>query len=144
MNLTLAIATEKDKEFFWKHYRESMRRHIEQIWGWDEQWQSSDFETRWADCKNRIIRDGNTDIGYIQTVDLAEEHYIMMLIILPEFRSKGIGRRLLDEIRSSTQTKCIGLRVFRTNFKALRFYQSQGFRNVTNEDNFYYLKQDVL
>lgn len=144
MNLNLAIATDSHKCFFWNNYCDSLRSHIEQIWGWDEEWQKLDFETRWFDCDNRLIRQNDIDIGYIQTKDLKNEHYIMMLVLLPEFRSCGFGRQLMAQIKASAVKKYIGLRVFRTNIKALDFYQSQGFINITNEGDFYYLKQEVL
>ena len=140
MNLTQAKATEQDKGFFWKHYCESMQPHIEQIWGWDEKWQKSDFDMRWLDCKNTLIQLDDVSIGYIQTSELEDEHYIMMLILLPQFRSRGIGRRLLTLIKDSTSKTYLGLRVFKTNKRALDFYHAQGFEEIANEGDFYYLR----
>ncbi len=45
MNLNLVSTTDKNKNFFWNNYCDSMLSHIEQIWGWDEKWQKSDFKT---------------------------------------------------------------------------------------------------
>lgn len=142
-NLFLKNASNSDKAFFWKHYCDSMRSHIEQIWGWDDEWQQSDFESRWLACDNQLIHFDDKNIGYIQTTHSTDEHYIMMLILLPEYRSKGFGGQLLSQIKASTSSKNIGLRVFKTNLKALAFYQSQEFTQVVNEGDFYYLKLKV-
>ena len=144
MIFNLVPAKECDKSFFWDNYCHSMRSHIEEIWGWDESWQKSDFETRWADCDNTLVCMSEQPIGYIQSMDSAEEHYLMMLILLPEYRSKGLGRQLLTQIKRNATLKQVGLRVFRTNLKALSFYESQGFITVANEGDFYYLKQKAL
>ena len=144
MIFNLVPATECDKHFFWDNYCHSMRSHIEEMWGWDESWQRADFETRWMECENYLVRINELRIGYIQSVDYDEEHYIMMLILLPEYRSKGIGRQLLAQVKGNATLKYIGLRVFRTNLKALCFYESQGFSRVESEGDFFYLKQKVL
>ena len=96
------------------------------------------------ECENYLVRMNELSIGYIQSVDYDKEHYIMMLILLPEYRSKGMGRQLLAQVKDNATLKYIGLRVFRTNLKALSFYESQGFSNVENEGDFFYLKQKVL
>lgn len=139
-DLNFRIASNSDKAFFWQHYCDSMRSHIEQIWSWDDEWQQSDFESRWLACDNQLVRFGDKTIGYIQTTHSTDEHYIMMLILLPEYRSKGFGGQLLSQLKASTSSKNIGLRVFKTNLKALELYQSQGFTQVVNEGDFYYLK----
>ncbi len=140
MDLKLIKATENDKSLFWESYCQAMRSHIEAIWGWDEAWQKSDFESRWKDCENILVFEATNPVGYIQTKILADEYYIMMFIIFPEYRSKGIGHELLTRLEASTKHAFIGLRVFRTNSKALSFYTSYGFEVFSNESDFYYLK----
>lgn len=126
------------KHFFWQHYQNAMQPHIEQIWGWDEQWQQQDFESRWQSCENQLIIHNGENIGYIQTQDLADELYIMMLIVLPEYRSMGIGKEAIDLLQQA-QSKTLGLRVFKTNDRGLQFYQSNGFTVSSEEECFFYL-----
>lgn len=139
--LVLKPATDKDKAFFWQLYCTSMRSHIEQIWGWDEQWQDTDFRVRWLNCDNLLVYYDSDPIGYFQTQSLDDEYYIMMLIIQPEYRSKGIGQQLLQHIKNVSKFKSLGLRVFKTNVDACRFYQREGFIEVAEEEHFYYLRQ---
>lgn len=138
--LTLSSADEKDKPFFWLKYCETMQHHIEKIWGWDENWQTKDFESRWHQCNNKLIKIDELTVGYVQTQQLDEELYITMLIVLPQFRSQGIGQCLLKHISEAKNQNTIGLRVFRTNLNALKFYQNCGFNLVKNEGDFYYLQ----
>ncbi|MBB3167082.1 GNAT family N-acetyltransferase [Simiduia aestuariiviva] len=97
MNLNYVRAENSDKRFFWDNYCQSMQPHIEEIWGWDEEWQLVDFEKRWVDCENSLIRIDEQTVGYMQTQEFADEHYIMMLILLPEYRSAGIGGKILTQ-----------------------------------------------
>ena len=40
-------------------------------------------------------------IGYIQALYYADEHYLMMLLLLPEFRSKDLWSKLLVQIKDN-------------------------------------------
>lgn len=52
-----------------------------------------------------------------------------MVVVHPEFRRKGIGRKLLGDVIASAdmQSKPIGLEVFKINSEAKAFYESRGF-----------------
>jgi ribosomal protein S18 acetylase RimI-like enzyme len=58
--------------------------------------------------------------------------------LLPEYRNRGIGRQLLDDLlsRAASARKPVGLHVMKTN-PARNLYQRLGFHDV-NEDSMYY------
>jgi ribosomal protein S18 acetylase RimI-like enzyme len=62
-----------------------------------------------------------------------------MLVLMPHVRSQGIGAKLVAEInRLSHQAGYrLGLRVFRTNGAAKRFYEREGWRVETEDDTFF-------
>jgi len=141
--LSFYPAHDKDKYFFWKAYKDAMGAHIEQIWGWNEDWQLKDFSTRWQQCDNQLICSGGQPIGYVQTKDSEQEHYLMMFIVLPAFRGAGVGEQVLNMLRKNTNKPQFGLRVFRSNTRALQLYIRLGLSIVTEEDDFYYLQQQL-
>ncbi|WP_281559981.1 N-acetyltransferase [Thalassomonas sp. RHCl1] len=143
MNLRFEVATVAHKKFFWEHYITAMQPHIEKIWGWDLSWQQNDFDNRWSSCVNHLLVLDDTVVGYIQSQDLPDNQYIMMLIIVPEYRNKGIGQEVLSALRSDCRKPYIRLRVFESNTQALKFYCAHGYELVEREASFYLLQQAV-
>lgn len=54
-----------------------------------------------------------------------EEDYIAGLFVAPEAQAQGIGKQLLDYVKSLRSQ--LTLRVYRQNERALHFYQREGF-----------------
>ncbi|WDD97868.1 GNAT family N-acetyltransferase [Thalassomonas actiniarum] len=143
MNLRFEAATAENKCFFWEHYVAAMQPHIEKIWGWDLQWQQNDFDDRWSSCTNQLLVLEDTPVGYIQSQDLSDSRYIMMFILMPEYRNKGVGKKVLRKLRSDCRKPYIRLRVFESNQQALKFYLDQGYELLEREESFYLLQQAV-
>ncbi|GAA0372734.1 hypothetical protein GCM10009092_41260 [Bowmanella denitrificans] len=141
INLRLAQAGNEDKSYFWRHYQQAMRGHIESQWGWDENWQRQDFAKRWQDNQNLLVVSGHLNLGYIQLCQRPKHGlYITMLIMAPQWRNKGIGRRLLLQLLKVYQAQELTLRVFRCNQQALQFYVNAGFCVSAEEPDFYLLQ----
>jgi ribosomal protein S18 acetylase RimI-like enzyme len=137
----LQIATrpviEGDRASLWQAYQEALRSHIEEIWGWDEDWQRAYFDKALLDASTHIVEVGGQFAGYVQ-LDLGAEVYLRMLILLPAFQSRGIGARLLGELLAASQARgsTMFLRVFRTNGQARQFYEREGWVVATDEGDF--------
>lgn len=72
-----------------------------------------------------------TDIGLAGFVGLTGkdmEKYIAGLFVRKEFRSRGIGKELLDEVKRRYPT--LTLDVFAKNIRARKFYEREGFAIV--------------
>jgi ribosomal protein S18 acetylase RimI-like enzyme len=75
---------------------------------------------------NRNLR---KDGGYLQTIE-----------VLPEFRSRGIGEKLLSLAEVSVLTRSVqtmSLHVDEDNDSAIRLYERCGYRRRGRKDNFY-------
>ncbi|MBA6252070.1 N-acetyltransferase [Colwellia sp. MB3u-55] len=143
MNLRTQIAKEHDKKYFFDLYSDSMKTHIETLWGWDQDWQISDSEDRWNLSVNYILFNAEKRIGYFQVTEEKDGAYIMMFIIDEKFRSKGVGSHALTILRKLLLNKSLSLRVFKTNNRALSFYKANGFSIIEQEDKFYIMHQRV-
>ncbi|NOR81371.1 MAG: GNAT family N-acetyltransferase [Methyloprofundus sp.] len=143
MDLRLEVATEQHRKFFWEQYADSMRVHIDKIWGWDSEWQKNDFQIRWLSCENQLIVQGETPIGYFQTHIQPDSLYLIMFIVLPKQRNKGVGKEALRILRANCDKPLIRMRVFESNQKALNFYIRLGFELIEKEGGFYVLQQAV-
>ena len=143
MNLSIEIAKECDKEYFFELYCQSMKGHIETLWGWNQNWQKNDSEERWASCENYVLYNTGKRIGYFQVAEVKGETYIMMFILDVKYRSKGVGSRGLDLLKGLLSNKSVSLRVFKTNQKALSFYKKNGFSITEQESEFYVMHHKV-
>jgi ribosomal protein S18 acetylase RimI-like enzyme len=66
----------------------------------------------------------------------SSEAYIERLVVAPEFRSVGIGRRLLVEAETLSREagkSTAGLHVSGNNLPALKLYESAGYREVSRQ-----------
>lgn len=130
MICTYRRAEEADREAIYRLYRLVMRGLISRIWGWEEQWQQKDFASHFDPHGISLACQGRTLAGYSQVEHRDGLLFIRMMVVHPEFRRKGIGRKLLGDVIASAdmQSKSIGLEVFKINNAARSFYESDGFK----------------
>jgi ribosomal protein S18 acetylase RimI-like enzyme len=144
VNLSTQIAKEHDKNYFFELYCDSMKTHIETLWGWDQNWQIRDSEERWNLSVNYILLKAEKRIGYFQVTEASDEAYLMMFIIDEKYRSRGLGGRALTILKRLLSSKSLSLRVFKTNNTALAFYKNNGFSLIEQEDKFYLMRQKLV
>lgn len=77
------------------------------------------------DSDTLLIQDGRNILGFISTKD----NYLAALFIKPEHQGKGLGKKLLKHIQR--KSSYLELKVFAKNLSAVKFYQNNGFRIVT-------------
>jgi len=131
-------ALEGDKPAIWRLYEEALRHHIETIWGWDDAWQTNNFDQAFNAMQTRVVEVDGQFAGYVQVNAGEVDDYLSMLILAPAYRSLGVGAQLLSTIQADSRSKQRGLylRVFRTNHSARRFYERAGWEVVADEGDF--------
>lgn len=62
----------------------------------------------------------------------ADEVYLDTIAVFPEYRGRGIGRKLITEayLKANEKEKPLGLLVSKNNPKAMRLYESVGFKTM--------------
>ena len=130
-----------DKAFIWKTYVNAMKPHIEKIWGWDQSWQENDFNLGLKQCKTEVIFVDGCVAGYLQTEQKGNALFIRMLILIPEYQSKGIGTKILDMLQPLTSGNLLKLNCFKINKNAYRFYKKSGFDEIKTDENYIYLQR---
>jgi ribosomal-protein-alanine N-acetyltransferase len=78
--------------------------------------------------------------GYVCCIALDDYGYIANIAVDRQYRSQGLGRVLLDDLRRRLLTNGIGqmvLDVRAANEKAIRFYEKYGFAVITRRKGFY-------
>ncbi|MFK8012810.1 MAG: GNAT family N-acetyltransferase [Marinicellaceae bacterium] len=129
------------KIYIWKIYIKAMKHHIDNIWGWNLEWQKKDFKKALVRFKTEIIILNNSKVDYVQYLELNKSIYINMIIIEPDYQSRGIGPRIIGKISSINPHLPIELRCFIVNAEALNFYLKNGFKIKNKENEFYILRK---
>lgn len=122
-------AQESDREAIYQLYRLVMRGFISEIWGWDEQWQRTDFATYYDPQGITLAFQEHELAGYSHIENQDSQIFIRMIVVHPHHQRNGIGTRLLASVIASAgkQSKNVGLEVFKINKVARAFYERHGF-----------------
>lgn len=128
--MKLLPASLSDQQTFFALHVELFRHHIEEIWGWDDDWQLTNFKTEWNEVLTETIDLAGETAGYIQTRREPDHLYLLNLALYPRFQSQGTGTTAMELLqqRAARENLAIKLSVFRTNPRVIRFYQRLGFR----------------
>ncbi|MCR5200099.1 MAG: ribosomal protein S18-alanine N-acetyltransferase [Saccharofermentans sp.] len=93
-----------------------------------------------------VLPDG-TLIGYIGAAYVLDEAEIGNLCVLPEYRGKGTGRKLLSSMTDYLRSKgcnTVFLEVEDTNAPAIALYESAGFVKYNQRKDYYGSGRDAL
>ncbi|RYD41769.1 MAG: GNAT family N-acetyltransferase [Verrucomicrobiaceae bacterium] len=127
--MKLVPASVSDQDALFALHEELFRHHIEQIWGWDDEWQLANFHKEWDESLTELILHDGQTAGYIQTREEPDHLYLLGIAIDPACQGKGIGTAVMRTLqqRASLGRLPLRLSVFRTNARVIAFYQRLAF-----------------
>lgn len=130
--LHLNPATANDQAALFEIHQAVYRAHIEQLWGWNLDWQQQNFAREFAAATPCVIEVDGHLAGYLQTQKEDTRIYVQNIVISAQFQGQGIGSRLLRDLqaRAAARQIAVELGVFKTNPAAQRLYVRLGFRAV--------------
>lgn len=142
INYDLRQATMEDKEFVYSLKKLVLKDYIDEIWGWDEDYQRKDFEVYYNPVNNKIITWNNSGIGILETTEDSDEIHIIEIAILQEYQGTGIGTNVLKQIidNSKARDKRVKIVCFRINVEAKKLYLKLGFKVVEETKTHYILE----
>ena len=79
--------------------------------------------------------DGGRVVGYLDVTHCFEENEPYSLFVLPEYRRRGFGRKLLAAALERNRPKGMMLLVDTDNAPAIRLYASMGFQTVRGQNS---------
>ena len=127
--LSFRKAHTSDSEFVFAVKKAAFREYVEQVWGWDDNYQRELHNRRFVAQDIRIIQFRGTDVGFMATFSTPNTRKVNQLFLLPEYHGKGIGSAcmtfILDD--ASLEGKSVALQVLKVNTRGIAFYQRLGF-----------------
>lgn len=143
MDFETRSATPNDRDDLYQLYASVMKAHINKIWGWDEAWQQTDFDTHFVPSTIQVAVVDNRIVAYIQTELCDGTPHVRMICVASEYQNNGIGSALLKAFihNCSAKQQDVTLGVFKINTDAHRFYERLGFKIIEEASNHYLMKR---
>jgi ribosomal protein S18 acetylase RimI-like enzyme len=127
----------EDFERLFGLYKGGLRRFIDEIWGWDENWQRDDFKKYFHPRNIYIVLYDRRLAGYIQVDKDQDKWHIRMMVVSEELQGNGLGTLMLKKIidESNAEKKVLTLSVFKINNKAQNLYKKMNFQEILSNEN---------
>ena len=145
MEWQLRAASESDRAFLYALHCGTMREVIERTWGWDENWQQTDFARRFSEYAVSVIEIDGQPGGGLWLELTPEKLHIVELQLLPEMQGKGIGTAVVQRVieQGANQSVPVTLSVVRANPLAKRLYERLGFEVCGHEPPFIHMRHNT-
>jgi ribosomal protein S18 acetylase RimI-like enzyme len=141
--VTLRPAVSADYDFLYDLHRQTLKRAIQETWGWDEAWQRAHFQQHFDLTGKNIIQQNGRDIGCLKVLDEGDHIFLSYIAITPEFQNRGIGTRLIREVlaKGGRSGKPVTLKVLKNN-PARVLYERLGFVITKSTDTHYLMEAE--
>ena len=137
--LNIHRADARDSEFVFTVKEAAYREYVEQVWGWNDNYQQERHNKEFASYDFRIIQFCGTDVGFLIISENSDTFKVNQIFILPEYQGKGIGSACMTRIvgDANLEQKSVSLKVLKVNTRGIAFYQRLGF-TIVDEDSIYF------
>ena len=136
--LSLRKAHAGDSEFVFTVKKAAYREYVEQVWGWDDDYQRERHNREFASHDFHIIQFREIDVGFFITSSTSDTLKVNQIYILPEYQGKGIGSacmtRIIDD--ANLEQKSVVLKVLKVNTRSIALYRRLGFTIVDESSEY--------
>ena len=115
-------------------------RHIE-VSCFEEAWTEDMLESEivMPHSVYTIMTEDGDLAGYYAYMHVLDEVHILNIAVLPAYQGRGLGRKMMEHLLSSVPVDTVGvtLEVRVSNLRAIRLYESLGFRRAGIRKGYY-------
>jgi len=84
-------------------------------------------------------------LGDLFNIEKISEYEILLIYVCKHFRKKGLGTRLVNEIKkNNTCLKKIYLEVSKNNFDGISFYTKMKFKTIQIRKNYFFIENNRI
>lgn len=144
MKISFCPAKKEDYNNLWNLHKATMKKYVDQTWGWEEEFQKEYFQKHFDPEGIQIIDREGAFVGAIQIQDKKSEIFIAKIEISPKFQNQGIGTTILEKIIETLQRteKPVRLQVLKVN-PAKKLYKRLGFETVRENETHFIMKRST-
>ncbi len=128
MKLSERRATDADRGWLWELYQNLLKPSISEQWGWEEKFQLNLFKTDLPVKEFIIYSKAGVDVGASLVRTEADHYYVKMLLIDNEYQRMGIGRLIMERLKTKAECNSRNVRFSVINANDVAgFYERLGF-----------------
>ncbi len=137
--ISLRKAHASDSEFVFTVKKAAYREYVEQVWGWDDDYQRERHNKEFASYDFRIVQFREIDVGFFIISSTSDTLKVNQIFILPEYQGRGIGSACMTRIidNANLEQRVVVLQVLKVNTRGTALYQRLGF-TIVGEDSIYF------
>ena len=141
--LNLRKANANDSEFVFNVKKAAYREYVEQVWGWDDDYQKERHNKEFASHDFHIIQFRETDVGFFITSCTSDTLKVNQIFILPEYQGRGIGSACMKRIigDASFEQRSVVLKVLKVNTRGVALYKRLGFTIVGESSEYFQMEK---
>ena len=115
-------ATNNDSDFFYNIKKTVLKKYIEEIWGWDEDFQIRFHKENFHVAESHIIIVDEKNAGTVEVKEDDEKIFISSLYLLPQYQNRQIGSTIIKNYiaKAAEEKKRVELEVLKLNVHAQR------------------------
>ena len=136
--LSIRKARASDSEFVFTVKKAAYREYVEQVWGWEDDYQRERHNREFDSHDFHIIQFREIDVGFFITSSTSDTLKVNQIYILPEYQGKGIGSacmtRIIDD--ANLEQKSVVLKVLKVNTRSIALYRRLGFTIVDESSEY--------
>ena len=137
LNIRKAMAS--DSKFVFAVKKAAYREYVEQVWGWDGDYQRERHNREFSSHDFHIIQFSGTDVGFFITSSTSDTLKVNQIFVLPEYQGRGIGSACMTRIidNANLEQRSVELQVLKVNTRGIDLYRRLGF-TIVGEDSIYF------
>ena len=141
--LNIRKADANDTEFVFAVKEAAYREYVEQVWGWDDNYQRERHNKEFTLHDFRIIQFCGTDVGFFITSSTSDTLKVNQIYILPEYQGRGIGSACMTRIidNANLEQKSVVLQVLKVNTRGITLYKRLGFTIVGESSEYFQMER---
>lgn len=143
MQYKLKQATSDDYEFIYNLNKLTMKKFVEELWGWDEEFQKKRFKEHFILDGLFVIIYNDNSVRRVGYKVLPDKVVLEEIQILPEYQGKGLGTAIINSLikEAKKSNKYLQLQVLKINKNAKKLYDHLGFSKYEETETHYLMKK---
>ena len=137
-NIQFQLVSNSEFEELFAFVKQGLFIHVDNVFGWDDDFQRqrllNDYRPSWF----HWVYLGKQRVGLVCFKPYDNAYHIHLLIISPQYQGRWLGKQVMTLIHKKAmaeQLSHVTLSSFRSNTRAISFYQSLGYHVVDDSDD---------
>ncbi|WP_048611156.1 GNAT family N-acetyltransferase [Vibrio coralliirubri] len=137
-NIQLQLVSNSEFEELFASVKQGLFIHVDSAFGWEDDFQRQRLLNEYHPSWFHWIYRENERVGLVCFKPYDNAYHIHLLIIFPQYQGRSLGKQVMALIHKRAmkeQRSHVTLSSFRSNTRAISFYQSLGYRVVDEGDD---------